>query len=147
MRKFLRTANKPLAQLCRRMHESNVINMKTAIPPKLIILKQNNLANNHKLLLKLKYRHFHITTKQPNDLFMLNDCRIVKIVSLGYYCEHEDDMQLSGIHWLQKKPIFEYPTNSGDLFMWQLRRKPSKDIVLFQLKDIKFKMIQMQLSS
>jgi len=46
---------------------------------------------------------------------------------------------------MKKKPIFEYPTSSSDLYMWQLEAKPSEDIVKFKLKDIKFKVVQMRL--
>jgi hypothetical protein len=145
IKKLLRSDNKPLAQICRRLEENNIINTKTVFPPKLIILKQKNIDNNHKLLLKLKYQHFLITTKQPNDLFMLKDCTIVKIVSLGYHCECEDNIEITGVRWNKKKSIFEYPTNSADLYMWQLKRKPSKETVVFKLKDITFKMIQMRI--
>ncbi|KYN10946.1 hypothetical protein ALC57_16916 [Trachymyrmex cornetzi] len=123
MRNFLHSANKPLSQICRRMHKANIIiNQKTVIPPKLIILKQKDIDNNHKLLLKLKYQNFLITTKSPNDLVMLNDCSVIKIVSLGYYCENENDITISGVYWMKKKSIFEYPTNSAHLYMWQLKK-------------------------
>lgn len=44
-----------------------------------------------------------------------------------------------------KKPLFQYPTSSTDLYMWELQEKPSEDIVKFKLKDIKFKMLLMRL--
>lgn len=46
---------------------------------------------------------------------------------------------------MKKKPIFQYPTSSTDLYIWQLQEKPSEHIVKFHLKDIKFKMVLMQL--
>lgn len=46
---------------------------------------------------------------------------------------------------MKKKPICQYLTSSTDLYMWQLKEKPSKHVVKFQLKDIKFKMVQMRL--
>jgi len=145
MRKLLRTANKPLAQICRRIHEQNIINKKAVIPPILNIVKQKKLPDNRQLLLKLQYRNFSITTKQPNNIFMLNNDTIIKIVSLGYYCASEDDVKITGVHWMKKKPIFQYPTSSSDLYMWQLEAKPSEDVVKFKLNDIKFKVVQMRL--
>lgn len=145
IKQMLRNANKPLAQICRRIHETHIINNKTVIPPKLIIMKQMNCPDNRQLLLKIKYHNFCIAPKPPNDIFMLNNDIIIKIVNLGYSSVFEDDIKLTGMCWMKKKPIFQYPTCSTDLHMWQLEEKPSKDVVKFKLTDIKFKMVQMRL--
>ncbi|KYN01402.1 hypothetical protein ALC62_07806, partial [Cyphomyrmex costatus] len=146
MNKLLRTANKPLAQICRRIHEKNIINKKVTIQPVLSIIRQTKVPDNRQLLLKLRYKNFSISAKQPNNIFMLNDDRIIKVASLGYCCEPIDDLEITGVCWLKKKAIFESPTSSTDLHMWQLEAKPSKGIVKFQLKDIKFKVVQMRLT-
>jgi len=66
MRKLLRTANKPLAQICRRIHEQNIINKKAVIPPILSIIKQKKVSDNRQLLLKLqsKFFYYYEATKQ-----------------------------------------------------------------------------------
>ncbi|KYN17993.1 hypothetical protein ALC57_09708 [Trachymyrmex cornetzi] len=147
MSKLLRSANKPLAQICRRIHETNIIKKKVAIPPVLRIITQKKVAGDRQLLLKLQYRNFSITAKKPDNIFMLNNDRIIKIVSLGYCYKSIDDLRITGVCWMKKKPIFRSPTISTDLHMWQLEAKPSKNIVKFQLKDIKFKIVLMPLPS
>lgn len=147
MRKLLRTANKPLAQICRRMHEKNIINKKVVIPPVFSIVRQKRIPDSsaRRLLIKIRYRNFLITATQPNNIFMLNNDMTVKIVSLGHCCASEDDVKITGVLWMKKKPIFQYPTSSTDLHMWQLEAKPSKDIITFKLKDIKSKIFQIML--
>lgn len=37
---------------------------------------------------------------------MLNDNMIIKIVSLNYYYTSEDDVKITGVCWMKKKPFF-----------------------------------------
>lgn len=60
MRKLIRTGNKPVAQICRRLHEKSIIASKPII------------------------QNFCIITQEPNNLVMLNSGIIIKIISLGY---------------------------------------------------------------
>lgn len=76
---------------------------------------------------------------------MLNNDTIIKIISLDNLCTSEEDVKITGVCWMIKKLIFQYPTSSMDLYMWQLKEKPSEDTITFQLQDIKFKMVQMRL--
>lgn len=145
IKKLLRTANKSLAQICRRIHEKKIIKRKAVISSAFFIIKQKKVTHNRRLVLKLKYKNVYISVEQPNNIFMLNNHEIVKIVSLGFFCESADDVQITAVRWMIKKPIFQYPTSSTDLYMWQLREKPTEDIVKVQLKDIKFKMVVIRL--
>lgn len=96
MKKLLRTANKPLSQISRCLHEKDIINKKAVVPPTLIIVKQKKIPHNRQLLLKLQYRNCSITAQQPNDIFMLNNDTIIKIVSLSYHAS-EDDVKITGV--------------------------------------------------
>lgn len=96
IKKLIHTANKPLAQICRRIHEKNIINKKAIVPPVLSIVKQKKILENCQLL-KLQYRNFSITAKQPTNVFMLNNDTIIQIVSLGYYCTSENDVKITGV--------------------------------------------------
>lgn len=84
-----------------------------------------------------------ITTEEPNNLVMLNNGIIVKITSLGY---SYDNIKIIGMQWMQKKSIFEYPTSSTNLHMWQLKNESSILTIKFKLKDIYFKMVQLHVS-
>jgi len=49
---------------------------------------------------------------------MLNNDTIIKIVSLGYYCAFEDDVKITGVYWMKKKLMFQYPTSSSDIYIY-----------------------------
>lgn len=144
IRRTLRTANKPLAQICRRMYEQNYIIDKPVIPKQfeIISLKKNN---NEQVIIKLRYKNIILTTKQPNDIIMLNDGIIVKITNFECASENEDEIQLTGFKWIPKKPIFNYPTSSAHLGMWQLNTKMSSDTIQFKLSHILQKMVLMRI--
>lgn len=144
MRKLIHTGNKPLAQICRRLHEKSVIASKPIIPPTFCILKQKKSDDNRQSVLKLQYKNFCITTQEPNNLVMLNSGIIVKIISLGYSYVNIENIKINGVQWIEQKSIFEYPTSSIDLHMYQLQKEPSTDIITFKLTEIKCKMMQLR---
>jgi len=48
---------------------------------------------------------------------------IVKLTNLRYANENENKIQLTGLKWIPKRLIFNYPTSSAHLGMWQLNTK------------------------
>lgn len=72
---------------------------------------------------------------------MMNSGIIIKIKNLGYSYDNEDDIKITGVQWMQQKSIFEYPTSSTDLHMWQLKKEPSTHSIEFKLQEIYLKMV------
>ena len=50
-----------------------------------------------------------------------------------------DGIKIQGSPWRTKRSLFVYPTDSKDLFMWELQSKPSNELMNFNIKCIKLK--------
>jgi len=88
MRKLIRTPNKLLEQICRRLEEKKYFNLKEPTIPKLfVILKQNNnrIKENIIVIEKIKIRGFTVSHKSPDNCILLKDDRILLIKTLFYY--------------------------------------------------------------
>lgn len=76
LKKYIRTTNKSLSQLCRRLHERQYINRRKAvtIPPSLQILdeKRNQITS-------IKLKQSVITNKAPNSTVLTGDGSVVDV--------------------------------------------------------------------
>lgn len=98
MKKCLRTANKPLAQLCRHLHEHSFVkNSKPAVPEIMEIL--NETENS---ILKLRYKQFVITNSSPNNVILLKDKTVVRVSEIILT---DDNVMIIGNVW-EKKIVF-----------------------------------------
>ncbi|XP_051165237.1 uncharacterized protein LOC127289165 [Leptopilina boulardi] len=137
--KLIRTPNRPLSQICRRLHEIKTINPpKPQLPVKIKILKSNDLE-----IFKLKYKECTLTTKMPDNFVILKNRNLVRIRKIY---KTEGEIRIEGNIWDTKNPIFTYPLNSKLLNMWELRSKPSNRLTTFNVNDIKQKMVKLSLN-
>ena len=104
------TPNRPLCQICRRIHElSQIDSPKPKIPYKIQILKFQELN-----IFKLKYNEYTLTTKSPNNFVMLKNKLLFEI---NIITRTPEGIKIQGSPWRTKRSLFVYSTDSKDLFM------------------------------
>ncbi|KYN50560.1 hypothetical protein ALC57_05601 [Trachymyrmex cornetzi] len=150
MRKLIRTPNKPLEQICRRLEEKKYFNLKKPTIPKLfVVLKQNNnyLQENIIVIEKIKLRGlFTISHKRPDNCILLQDHRILLIKKIFYY-EHDcESVEVFGLVLKREtKSVYQYPLESTLFQIWQIK-KISDEIVTVPINEIKNKLIFLELN-
>ena len=98
------SANRPLAQICRRLHELSKLNpSKPQMPYKVQILKR--IESN---LLKLKYQEYTLTTKFPNNFVLLKNKSLFEIKKMSRALQ---GVEIQGKVWSTYKKIFIYISN------------------------------------
>lgn len=145
---LIRNANRPLAQVCRRLHEFASVSSKASIAPIIQILKVGTSQNHDRFDVKsLKYKGFTLTTKSPNNLVLLENSVLLTVTKI--ICSHIDrqDVQVEGNQWKVKRSIFKYPTESENLKMWQLVNLPSRQIIRCDINRIECKMVLLQIKT
>lgn len=123
MKKMLRSGRKPLAQLCRRLHEAFSVNdKKVTLPPAVTVLtKLCQTPTGIIPIKKLKFKGATISTKSPNNNVQLQNGKLLQINNM--YIPPNGDMEdivISGSVLTKKKPMFLYPCNSKTLNMWEV---------------------------
>lgn len=123
MKKMLRSGRRPLAQLCRRLHESFFAGTKkvTAPPPVTIIRKLEQTPTGHIPIKILRYKEATIAVKSPNNTVELENGKLLKID--GMYIPPNcgiNNIEVEGYFLKKKKPMFAYPCNSKILNMWEV---------------------------
>lgn len=145
---LLRNANRPLAQVCRRLHELTSVLKKASITPTIQILKTSQ--NENRLwddVRKLKYKGFILMTKSPNNLVLLENGTLLAVTKIACSRIDQQNVQIEGNQWKIKRSIFKYPTNSEDLKMWELVRLPSREIIQCDIRKIKHKMVKLEIKT
>lgn len=100
MKRKLRTATKPLAQLCRRLYEEYINKpKKVQIPPTIEILKSTD-AENHT---KIKYKENIISTKSPDNIVLLSNKKVFKVRKIYGPIEN---LSMEGRIWKKKTNLF-----------------------------------------
>ncbi|XP_043473225.1 uncharacterized protein LOC122505576 [Leptopilina heterotoma] len=125
----LRSPLKPLAQICRRLHEeANVINQKGKISPAIDVLKakQNNI-------LKIKFKEYTLTAKEPDNIVLLKNRKFLKIKKI---VKNRDDIEIRGQYFKGKKPIYVYPFKSTALNMWEIYPDSLEELHTFPLSFV-----------
>ncbi|KYQ53228.1 hypothetical protein ALC60_07631, partial [Trachymyrmex zeteki] len=140
IKSLIRSGNRPLAQLCRRIHERFFISEeKITLPLSVEILKQSSIC-----IKKIRYKNFIITIKSPNNTIILINGKILQINSI-YTHSDENEIQISEIILRIIKPIFEYPCNSKSLKMWRVKK--SNTIITQPLTNVLQKMVTFVLNN
>lgn len=81
----LHSSNKPLAQVCRRLHEENIIRPQDKCINDNKILKKFVHADNDKIYVqKVIWNGLTITTKRRNNMILLNNDIIMEISSICF---------------------------------------------------------------
>lgn len=146
---LLRNANRPLAQICRRLHELTSVSTKATIPPIIQIVKKGTNRDDHNRLdvKVIKYKGFTLTTTSPNNLVILDNGTLLNLTKITCSQIDEYDVVIEGTKWKVRQSIFKYPTKSADLKMWQLGTLPSRQIIRCDISRIKCKMVKLTIVS
>lgn len=121
IKRVLRTANKPLAQVCRRLHKQNVAMDKNIRIIDNKILKKI-VCDNKICIKKILWNGLTITTKRQDNMVLLNNGIIMEIFSM-YSDEHNTSLSsviIEGKIWRKAKSFYKYPCESKLLNMWHL---------------------------
>lgn len=142
MKKMLRSGNQPLAQFCRRQHESFYAESnKVTLPQTVIILKTGLFEPCGRTpIKKIKYKERILTCKEPNNVVLLTNKKIIEIKKM--YIPHngkEEDIILTGNKLKTIEPMFVYPYNSDKLDIWQVVE--SKIEITCLLQSVNCKMV------
>lgn len=84
IKRSIRSGNKCLSQLCRRLSEISVLNntAKPQMPPIVQVMKI--VHRNGQSITKLKYKEFTITCKPPNNIVLLADGSIIMVDNVSF---------------------------------------------------------------
>ncbi|XP_051155831.1 uncharacterized protein LOC127287930 [Leptopilina boulardi] len=138
IKRKLRTYNRPLAQLCRRLHEEYMIKTtKPEIPSEIEILESE--GENH---LKVKCKGKILSPKFPDNVILLNNKKIFKIEKISGFLR---SVTLTGRIWKPKQPIFDYPFPSSEINMWELQKTPLESVIQIPINVIIQKFVQLRL--
>ena len=141
LKKYVRTANRPLAQLCRRLHELKLLSRRkeVKIPTLIEVLKEKQ-----RQITEIKYKNCIITTKSPNNVILTKDDTILKIKSI--IRDPDENILVKGEVLKKKKPIFTYPFNSKHLRMWQLRIEPTGNEETCDIQNVDCKLVKLSIN-
>lgn len=141
---LLRSGNRPLAQICRRLHEMFFLSSQRAIPePKVQILRQLLPDRMRKIVIKrIKIEGTILTTKTPDNTVLLKDGTLLEIESI-YTNSDRGEIFISGTRLIKKRPLFYFPCDSGELNMWVVAREAP--IGPFNLTQISKKMVTLSI--
>ena len=140
LKKMIRSGNRPLAQVCRRLHERfNVDFKKPKLPPSINILKAGSVdPNGLQLITKLKYKGLIISKKSPNNGVLLSNGTILQIKNM-YKRRDENIIKIQGNVLSIKRSIYAYPCDSSIFKMWRVKK--TQIIKVRSVKSIHRKML------
>lgn len=136
---YARVATHLAVQLRDRFDEEfTFIGYKQNIPSTDVTILQKNTENK---ILKIKYKNYVLGIKEPNNLFILQNGRIVEInkifFNLNKYTLHIRK------EYKIKKPCYKFPKYSGFFLEYELYPIEKEKDYLISIDDIKFKMIKL----
>lgn len=144
---FLRCGNRPLAQLCRRLHENNITNSSNRIISlrDMEIIKKKKEDDHNICILKMKYKGVILTSKSPNNTVLLKNGKILEINKLFLSCDHTNEISISGVILKKSKPMLQYPCNSEPLEMWRVTREDKMST--YSLESVICKMVTLVITN
>lgn len=144
IKRLLRTPNKPLSQVCRRLYEKDTLaNKEVAITNNEILTKV--IENGKIYIKKIVWNFMTITTKRRDNMVLLNNNIIMKINSM--YCDEDNELLsnviIEGKVWTKYKLLYTYPCKSNLLKTWQLLKK-SQGTRKYLLRNVSQKLVRLQ---
>ncbi|XP_051154440.1 uncharacterized protein LOC127277382 [Leptopilina boulardi] len=143
MKKTLRSGNKPIQQLCNRMHEMFFRRKKVTPAPQILSIIKENLSE----ILKIKYQQAVLTSKSPDNIVLLENGKCFEIKKIYRDSQNIDNIYVEGVQWIKEKPFFTYPTNSETLGIWKLHDNPSNVKDTISIYKIKKKLVKLTVRS
>lgn len=135
---LLRTLYRPLAQICRRVHELQSIDPpKPQKPYKIQIIKSVDTE-----IFKLRYKEFTLTTESPDNVVLLKDGLIFEI---AYINKIDEGIEIQGNTRKIMESLFMYPTDSKHLHISQLESR-SEHLLIFDINFVKSKIIKIEMN-
>jgi len=127
---LIRSSNRPLSQLCRRIHERFFIfEKKVTLPLSVEIFTKKEKQNKSSIFIeKICYKNAIITTKSLNNTVLLSNKKILQINTILTQLD-ERETQISGFILKIVKAVFEYPYSSS-LKTWKLKKR--SDLIVMQ---------------
>lgn len=120
---MLRSGNRPLAQVCRRLRERfDTVFKQPNLPPNLTILKASRPdPNEAQIIAKLKYQGLIISKKLPNNGILLRNGTILQLENI-YKTRDENIIKIQGKVLIIEKLIYTYPCDSSTFKIWRVRK-------------------------
>lgn len=131
LRRLIRTGNRPLSQLCRRLSELSFAHKeKPSVPAPIKILKQLPTDETNNTPIKtLEFKQSIITSKYPDNVVLLSNKNIVLIEKI-YIQVGENLIKISGLQLKKKGSMFEYPLTSEHLNMWAVSKRNCRRVTV-----------------
>lgn len=123
MKKMLRSGNRPLPQICRRLHEqfiantTQIKNVDTQSDVEIISSRFIDKEKKKMFVKKLRYKNMILTIEGANNTVLLENSEILQLQRI----EATTDLKIikiTGTHLKKIKPAFTYPCNSAALGIW-----------------------------
>lgn len=127
---LLRSGNRPLAQICRRLQEIYLIDIKKPLPTSSVQITsklQKDISGN--TIKRLKYNNSILTEKFPNNTVILENGTLMEITKINIPPEMDERaIQISGTTIKITKSLFKKPCDSNILEMWEVTRRHAEFI-------------------
>lgn len=139
IKKYLRTPNRQLAQLCRRLFEKKSVNIyrKPGLPPMYEIIK---IVRNE--ITQIKFKQFIISTSIPNNTILLKNGRIISVEKI---IRNPERLVVEGQELRIVKRVYNYPSDSSFFNIWEVQINQRRKISC-PLDEIDTKMVRLTLS-
>lgn len=127
LRKYVRTPNKPLAQVCRRLQVTKNFQKRPPTVPKNFVVLKSVKEGNCIIVNKIKIKNMYtLTDKHPNNYILTKSGKILKINKIYYLCNKANKIKISGTVLKKVRSIFTYPMKSTKLACCQVSKTKRK---------------------
>jgi len=119
----IRSGKHPLAQLCRRYNELWSIDYVKKNPSPTVIVERfgRTLPSGNTVIKKLKWKNAVLSTKEPNNIILLNNGKIVLITDMYIpSMKDENSIRIVGRLMKIKDSIYVYPFPSEILKQFEI---------------------------
>ena len=136
IRLFMRSGNKPLAQLCERMAERDLIKEKVVYPKDIHILRSIK-KKSEQIIKKIKYKNYILSIQKPNNIVLMKNKEFLQITKI--FQNASKTFLLEGIPVNRIEKAFDYPldTCEFDIFIAKVDQNVKKEI--YYLNDVERK--------
>lgn len=143
-KRWIRSGNKPLAQVCRRLAEESIDKKTISKPLKFQVLKSKKMKDCT-LIQRVKFNDCRLSIKAPNNVILSKNGDVLEISKMQCFQANND---LDNIHVTCKKiniigSAFDYPDDSAELKIFEVQTTPSEITTDISLSDVDCKMVKL----